>query len=93
MFWDKWFEPKPHKSGYLPKKDGHQVYFEVFGNPNGKPVLLFNGGPGGSFHRYRANYANLKKYYVIMFDQRGCNIELLQFHGQDRTRYGSGRHI
>ena len=76
MFWDKWFEPKPYKSGYLPEKDGHQVYFEAFGNPQGKPVLLFHGGPGGSCRRYRAKYANLKKYQVIMFDQRGCGKSL-----------------
>ncbi|MCQ2741506.1 MAG: alpha/beta fold hydrolase, partial [Alphaproteobacteria bacterium] len=76
MFWDKWFEPKPYQSGYLPEKAGYQVYFETFGNPKGKPVLLFHGGPGGSFHRYRAKYANLKKYYVIMFDQRGCGRSL-----------------
>ena len=72
MFWDKWFEPKPFNSGFLPEKDGHKVYFAEFGNPNGKPVLVFNGGPGGSFHPYRAKYANLRKYRVIMFDQRGC---------------------
>lgn len=72
MFWDKWFEPKPFNSGFLPEKDGHRVYFAEFGNPEGKPVLLFNGGPGGSFRSYRAKYANLRKYRVIMFDQRGC---------------------
>lgn len=72
MFWNKWFEPKAFNEGFLPEEDGHKVYFAEFGNPEGKPVLVFNGGPGGSFRAGRAKYANLKKYRVIMFDQRGC---------------------
>ncbi len=76
MFWDKWFEPKPFNSGFLTEKDRHLVYFAEFGNPKGLPVLLFNGGPGGSFREARAKLANLKKYRVIMFDQRGCGRSL-----------------
>lgn len=76
MFWTKWFTPKPFNSGYLPEKDGHEVAFAEFGNPNGKPILCFNGGPGGSYKPERARFANLKKYRVIMFDQRGCGRSL-----------------
>lgn len=72
MFWHHWFVPKPFNSGFLPERDGHSVAFAEFGNPNGIPVLFFNGGPGGSFKPQRAKIANLKKYRVIMFDQRGC---------------------
>lgn len=72
MFWNKWFEPKPFNSGFLPEENGHRVFFAEFGNPKGMPVVVFNGGPGGSFRCSRAKYANLKKYRVIMFDQRGC---------------------
>ena len=76
MFWHKWFTPKPFNSGYLAQKDGHQIAFAEFGNPKGKPVLFFNGGPGGSFKPKRAQIANLRKYRVIMFDQRGCGRSL-----------------
>ncbi len=76
MFWDKWFEPKPFNEGFLPEKDGHLVAFAEFGNKNGKPILVFNGGPGGKFKPKRAKFANLKKYRVIMFDQRGCGRSL-----------------
>lgn len=72
MFWDKWFEPKPFNSGFLPEKDGHRVFFAEFGNSSGIPVVIFNGGPGGRFRAGRAKNANLRKYRVIMFDQRGC---------------------
>ena len=76
MFWDKWFEPKPFNEGFLPEKDGHLVAFAEFGNKNGKPILVFNGGPGGKFKPKRAKFANRKKYRVIMFDQRGCGRSL-----------------
>lgn len=72
MFWNNWLAPKSFNDGYLPEKDGHQVYFAEYGNPSGKPVIIFHGGPGGSCRAYRAAYANLRKYRIIMFDQRGC---------------------
>ena len=72
----KWLEPKPFKQGFLPKKEGHRVFFMEFGNPSGSPVLVFHGGPGGGCRAGHANFANLKKCRVIMFDQRGCNCSL-----------------
>ena len=71
MFWSKFFEPKPFNSGFLPEENGHLVYYAEFGNPKGVPVIVFHGGPGGSFKAARAKIADLKKYRVIMFDQRG----------------------
>ncbi|MBE6453456.1 MAG: alpha/beta fold hydrolase [Alphaproteobacteria bacterium] len=76
MFWHKWFIPKPFNSGFLAEKDGHRVAFAEFGNPKGIPVLFFNGGPGGKYKPERAKIANLRKYRVIMFDQRGCGRSL-----------------
>ena len=71
MLWDSWFEPKAFNSGYLSEVDGHKVFFQEFGNPNGRPVLVFHGGPGGSFKPKHAQDFDLKKYRVIGFDQRG----------------------
>ncbi len=76
MFWQKWFEPKPFNSGYLPEEDGHLVWFAEFGNPQGIPVLSFHGGPGGSSRAKHAKSVNLKKYRLIMFDQRGAGHSL-----------------
>ncbi len=63
---------KPFNCGYLPPKDGHEIYFQEVGNPNGKPVICFHGGPGGSSKVGHAFAFDLKKYRVILFDQRGC---------------------
>ena len=75
-FWKKWFEPKAYNQGYLPEKDGHKVFYSEYGNPKGKPILVFHGGPGGGAKPRHASFANLKKYRVILFNQRGCNNSL-----------------
>lgn len=72
--WNKWREPKPYHQGYLPTADGHEVWFAEYGNPNGKPVLMTHGGPGGSTKPAHALPFNRKHYRVIMFDQRGCGF-------------------
>lgn len=71
-----WFMPKIFNQGYLPEKDGHQVFFMEAGNPKGKPVLVFHGGPGGSAKLRHAAAFDRKKYRVILFDQRGCGQSL-----------------
>lgn len=73
-WWQKLREPKPYNFGWLPEADGHEVYFAEFGNPAGKAILLTHGGPGGSTHASHAAVYDLKKYRVIMFDQRGCGL-------------------
>lgn len=72
----KLFESKPYNQGYLPEKDGHRVFFMEFGNPQGRPVLVFHGGPGGGCRPHHASFADLRRCRVILFDQRGCNNSL-----------------
>lgn len=52
--------------------DGHTVYFEQCGNPNGIPVVVLHGGPGGGCSPSMRRYFDPDKYHVILFDQRGC---------------------
>jgi len=35
---------EPYNSGYLSVGDGHEIYYEECGNPNGVPVLYLHGG-------------------------------------------------
>ena len=63
---------KAYNTGYLPEQDGHRIFFQEIGNPKGEPVICFHGGPGsGAKVSYAYSY-DLKKYRVIIFDQRGC---------------------
>lgn len=64
---------EPLSKGYLHVDAIHQIYFEEYGNPEGVPVLILHGGPGGGCKRVMAQYFDPEFYHVIMFDQRGCN--------------------
>ncbi len=52
--------------------DGHRIYVEQCGNPNGIPVVILHGGPGGGCSPAMRRYFNPDVYRVILFDQRGC---------------------
>ncbi len=61
-----------YKEGKLQVSDVHAVYFEESGNPQGQPIIVLHGGPGGGCPNYYRQYFNPEKWRVIMFDQRGC---------------------
>jgi proline iminopeptidase len=63
---------KPFRTGHLPVTDGHSIYFEEHGNPEGRPVTYLHGGPGGGLERAFTRFFDLKKWRLILFDQRGC---------------------
>lgn len=52
--------------------DGHRIYVEQCGNPQGEPVLVFHGGPGGGCSPAMRRYFDPVHYRVVLFDQRGC---------------------
>lgn len=66
------FNKKVFDKGWLSPEEGHEVYYQQIGNPQGEPVLFFHGGPGGCCKISHADCFNVKKQRIIMFDQRGC---------------------
>lgn len=52
--------------------DGHRIYVEQSGNPNGIPVVVLHGGPGGGCSPYMRRYFDPSIFRIILFDQRGC---------------------
>lgn len=52
--------------------DGHRIFLEQCGNPDGVPVLVLHGGPGGGCSPAMRRYFDPGHYRVILFDQRGC---------------------
>ena len=52
--------------------DGHRIYVEQCGNPQGIPVLVLHGGPGGGCSPPMRRYFDPTIYRVVLFDQRGC---------------------
>ncbi len=64
-------EIEPHDSGMLDVGDGHRVYWEICGNPSGKPALVLHGGPGSGCTPGWRRYFNPDLYRIVLFDQRG----------------------
>lgn len=63
---------EPHDSGLLDVGDGHQVYWEVAGNPDGIPAVYLHGGPGGTLKGgYRRRF-DPERYLVVGVQQRGA---------------------
>ncbi|MFP1643605.1 prolyl aminopeptidase [Pontitalea aquivivens] len=54
--------------------DGHRLYVEQSGHPQGKPVVVLHGGPGGGCSPQMRRFFDPAHYRVILFDQRGCGL-------------------
>ena len=65
-------EIQPCQTGMLDVGDGHRLYWELSGNPDGKPVVFLHGGPGGGSSPEHRRQFNPDKYKILVFDQRGC---------------------
>jgi proline iminopeptidase len=63
---------EPYQTGMLQVSELHQVYFEVSGNPSGKPVVILHGGPGGGSQPIYRQYFDPSQWRIVQFDQRGC---------------------
>lgn len=62
----------PYHTGYLPIRHNHNLYFEEHGHREGRPVVWLHGGPGGGMSRAFTRFFDLRKWRVILYDQRGC---------------------
>ena len=82
-------ELKAFDNGLLAESDGHKIAYYQYGNPKGKPVLAFHGGPGGSANSKYAKLFDLKKYRFICFDQRGCGNSQYQDLLEENTSYNT----
>lgn len=52
--------------------DGQHLYYEVRGNPDGKPAVVLHGGPGSGATAWWAGFFDPERYRVVLFDQRGA---------------------
>jgi proline iminopeptidase len=66
-----WPEIEPFKTGHLKVSEIHRIYYELCGNPEGRPVFTLHGGPGGSSSPYMRRFFNPEKFLIIQHDQRG----------------------
>ena len=62
---------EPYESGILDVGDGHRMYWECCGNPNGKPAIFLHGGPGTGCSPGQRRFFDPSAYRAVLFDQRG----------------------
>src|SRR5213078_596599 len=63
---------EPYAHGMLEVGDGHRMYWEACGNPDGKPAVVLHGGPGSGATAGWRDYFDPDGYRFVLFDQRGC---------------------
>jgi pimeloyl-ACP methyl ester carboxylesterase len=61
---------EPHETGTLDVGDGHSLYWEVSGNPDGKPAVVLHGGPGSGSSPGLRRYFDPARYRIVLFDRR-----------------------
>ena len=64
----------PYETGYLTVSEApsHRIYYELYGNPNGEPMLFVHGGPGAAAGAAVARFFDPRRFRLINFHQRGC---------------------
>ncbi len=69
---DRWCDRLELKK-YRIDVGGAELYVEEEGR--GTPLILINGGPGGTHHYFHPWFSQAKKYArIIYYDQRGCGL-------------------
>ena len=80
---------EPHDEGMLEVTDLHTVAWEVSGNPEGAPVLVIHGGPGGGSQPDYRRYFDPNHWRIVQFDQRGCGRSTPWAELEDNTTMAS----
>jgi len=62
---------EPFDHGFLETGDGHTVYWELCGNPDGRPAVFLHGGPGAGWTPDHRRLFDPARYRILLFDQRG----------------------
>lgn len=65
-------EIEPYDRGMLDVGDGQEIYWEVSGNPRGKPAVVLHGGPGSGCTVGNRRDFDPRAYRIVIFDQRGA---------------------
>ena len=80
-------EIEPYASGWMSTGGPHEVWYEECGNPQGMPVVVLHGGPGGAVNPGMRRFFDPKKYRIVLFDQRGCGKSRPNASLEDNTTW------
>jgi proline iminopeptidase len=62
----------PLTSQLLPVGDGHELYVESIGRPDGIPAVYLHGGPGSGCQPDHRRLFDPERFHAVLFDQRGA---------------------
>jgi proline iminopeptidase len=65
-------EVEPHEAGRLDVGDGHSLYWETCGDPEGLPAVVLHGGPGTGCTPGMRRLFDPARYRVVLLDQRNA---------------------
>ncbi len=68
---------------------GQLIYYEQVGNPDGKPMVILHGGPGGGCSVGMRRSGDPAKYRIVLLDQRGCGRSLPHAADHDTSLAGN----
>jgi len=74
---------EPYDHGFLDVGEGHALYWETCGNPNGKPAVILHGGPGSGCSPGNRRMFNPDAFRIVLFDQRGSGRSKPHASGQN----------
>jgi proline iminopeptidase len=63
---------QPNAQHRIAVEPPHELYIEESGNPDGIPVLVVHGGPGGGCEDSHRRFFDAERYRIILMDQRGA---------------------
>jgi len=63
---------EPFDVGSLDVGDGHILYYEQCGRPNGTPVVYLHGGPGAGCTPNQRTSFDAERHRAVLFDQRAA---------------------
>lgn len=63
---------KPYSEIFIEVSPLHRLSVSQAGNPEGIPVIVLHGGPGGGRSQRLSRFFDPLRYRIILFDQRGC---------------------
>lgn len=70
----------PRDHGWMAADNGHEIYWEACGRPDGVAAVFLHGGPGAGCSQEARRLFDPARYNLLLFDQRGA--------GRSRPRAG-----
>ena len=78
---------EPFERGWIATDGPHEIFYEVCGNPDGKPCVILHGGPGGAINPTMRRFFDPAKWRMALFDQRGCGRSRPNASLEDNTTW------